>query len=189
MTRSSLACLLALATLSTSSQSLAQHREAALLHRPPVSPSGGQYGRGLEVEGEWVFVGDIGSDTVSIFRRGADGWKLSQIERGSKVSRFGHAIAVDGETLAVGAYTDGWPDEPRGSVTVFQLDGTEWLQTQYIPSPGFLNLADLFGVTVAIDGDWPTCIWRPVASASSPTRTGTRTWAAPVRFQDLPARG
>ena len=77
---------------------------------------------------------------------------------------FGHSVALDGDTLAVGAYwensnatgVDGDQSNndaaPSGAVYVFVRSGTTWSQQAYIKASN-TEAEDYFGISVALDGD------------------------------------
>lgn len=67
---------------------------------------------------------------------------------GKAYSRFGAAVAIDGETLAAGAPDD----ERRGAVRVFARSGGTWALQAAVQAPvPFLD--EDFGHAVALDGD------------------------------------
>lgn len=62
---------------------------------------------------------------------------------------FGDAVAIDGDTLVVGAYGE---DNYAGAAYVFVYDGTNWSQQAYLKASN-TGANDYFGRAVAIDGD------------------------------------
>jgi hypothetical protein len=68
---------------------------------------------------------------------------------GELPDQFGHAVALDGDTLLVGAFRD---DAFRGSAYVFVWDGATWTEQAKLVAPDGLA-EDYFGYSVAIDGD------------------------------------
>lgn len=62
---------------------------------------------------------------------------------------FGEAIALDGDTLVVGAYFA----DSTGAVYVFRRLGNVWME-QAIVKPANADAADLFGGAIAISGDY-----------------------------------
>ncbi len=88
-----------------------------------------------------------GSTWVQVAKLYAQDWEL--------FGNFGSAVAVDGDTIVVGAseHDNGLPNGAnRGAAYIFERIGGSWIQTQKIlPSdPGNGNH---FGTSVAIDGD------------------------------------
>lgn len=79
------------------------------------------------------------------------GWAFEQkllASDGAEDDEFGRSVAIDGDTVVVGA-----PGDYAGSVYVFRRSGTVWNETQKLtPSDGADG--DNFGLSVGIDGDW-----------------------------------
>ena len=108
--------------------------------------------------------GDSDDDkgSVFVFTKPATGWadstsagaaKLTAYSR-NKDDRFGRSVAIDGDTIVVGAYGN---DSNRGSAHVFTKPDTGWAN-----SPGTETAkltasdrtdGDQFGFSVAVDGD------------------------------------
>ncbi len=136
--------------------------------------SGGHFGGSVALDGDTLVVGepqsDIDSGAAYVFTRDAEGvWSQQaylKASHGEEHDGFGHAVAVDGATLAVSAgFEDGGVagingDETdnsvdgSGAVYVFTRDaGGAWSKQAYIKTaaPG---LADLFGLgSMALHGD------------------------------------
>lgn len=65
---------------------------------------------------------------------------------------FGDAIAVDGNTLVVGA-DEKWGTQPNaGAAYVYRFDGSAWVEVQKLEAPDAEN-SDRFGWSVAISND------------------------------------
>ena len=77
--------------------------------------------------------------------------EISQGDPGTN-DQFGTSIAVDGDTLVIGAPLKGYPSAPVGAAYVFTRTANEtWTQTsKLLASDGANN--DLFGSSVGIDG-------------------------------------
>ena len=112
------------------------------------------------------------SGAVYVFTRRGGAWsqqaylKASNNERGD---RFGNAVAISGSTIVVGAMKEGssatgvngdqWDNTALGSgaAYVFVRNGTTWTQQAYLKAHngegGYLGFGDLFGISVAIDGN------------------------------------
>jgi hypothetical protein len=67
----------------------------------------------------------------------------------SERARFGHAVAVDGDTAVIGAPGDGWPGGP-GAAYVFERVGGNWFEAAKLVGSG---TTISFGEAVTIDGD------------------------------------
>jgi choice-of-anchor B domain-containing protein len=86
---------------------------------------------------------------VHVFRRGATGWaEAAAIGAGDGHlgDGFGHAIALDGATLVVGAPRQ---DSARGAAYVFERRGTGWTRTVKL-RPADVIPGDEFGTVVAV---------------------------------------
>lgn len=145
--------------------------------------AGDWFGHTVVVHGDEIAIGAIHEDggttgvggdpdddsapnagAVHLFRRtGADEWVESAYVKASNAEagdNFGVGIALDGDTLVVGAhFEDGALGDPNsntvsrsGAVYVFEREDGSWVQKAYlkarVPGP-----SDFFGVSVAVDGD------------------------------------
>ena len=66
--------------------------------------------------------------------------------------KFGHAIAIDGDTVIVGAYLEDTGGSGAGAAYIFTRSGSTWTQQQKIQASD-AQASDSFGFSVAIDGD------------------------------------
>jgi hypothetical protein len=91
-----------------------------------------------------------------VFKRSGANWAPQQklnASDGAGVDFFGFAVAIDGDTLAVGAIGDTiGPSVNRGSVYVFTRSGSAWTQKQKITASDGAT-GDNFGCAVALSGD------------------------------------
>ena len=123
-----------------------------------------EFGFGVAISGETIAVGSRKSDVggnedqglVSIFERAGSGWTESARLTASSAEAgdlFGHAVAIHGDTLLVGApLVDVGPYASYGAAYVFVRAGNSWSQQAILQATdGFT--ADFFGGTVAIDAD------------------------------------
>jgi trimeric autotransporter adhesin len=123
-----------------------------------------------------------GSGAVYVFRRSGSGWRQEAYLKASNTGTndlFGHSVALDGDTLAVGAHgeasaatgVDGNQGNnsatDSGAVYVFRRSGSGWQQEAYLKASN-TGAGDSFGYSVALDGD---------------------TLAAGARFEDSAAAG
>ncbi|MDZ4814430.1 MAG: hypothetical protein SGI99_17740 [Pseudomonadota bacterium] len=76
-----------------------------------------------------------------------------QLGEGASGQWFGSAIALDGDTLAVGAL-GGWNElgEPTGAVYIYSRVGNEWVRQTKLLAPDARSY-DLFGAQLALEGD------------------------------------
>jgi hypothetical protein len=65
---------------------------------------------------------------------------------------FGDAIALDGDTMVVGARHHWSAEYASGAAYVFVRDGESWVEQQRLTAPD-AGLLTMFGVSVAVEGD------------------------------------
>jgi hypothetical protein len=124
------------------------------------------FGEAVAISGDTVVVGvrydDIGADvnenkgSAYVFTRSGGVWTQQQqltASDGANEDFFGNSVAVDGDTVVVGAHHDNiGSDVNRGSVYIFTRSGDFWtLQKKLLASNG--GYFDMFGSSVAISGD------------------------------------
>ncbi len=122
------------------------------------------FGSAVAIEGDTLVVGslwdDIGANTnqgsVYVFTRSGTIWTQQQkliADDGAGWDLFGSAVALNGDTLVVGAPEDDiGANANQGSAYVFTRSGATWIQQQkLIAGDGATN--DVFGAAVALDGD------------------------------------
>jgi uncharacterized protein (TIGR03437 family) len=130
----------------------------------------GQFGRAVAVAGETLAVGAIYDDTgpeytdgaVSLYERAGASWALQQklySINGEPNDNFGCALALSGDTLAVGARsgnvnggTQTRPDPNEGFVVIYTRSGGRWVQQQRLSADDVQD-EDYFGHYVALHGD------------------------------------
>jgi hypothetical protein len=122
------------------------------------------FGLSVSISGDLVVVGapydDIGANanqgSVYVFARVGSSWKeQSKITSKSAAASdfFGYSVAINGETIVVGAYRDDiGSNSEQGSAYVFTPGGSSWVQqTKLLASDGAAS--DYFGHSVTIFGD------------------------------------
>ena len=126
------------------------------------------FGVSVAVDGDIAVIGAYGDDGAGIdsgaayvFARDSGTWsqaaKLTASD-GAALDYFGYSVAVDGDTVLVGAYQDDDEDddlEDSGSVYVFVEPGAGWgtgTETAKLTASGG-GEDDYFGISVAVDGD------------------------------------
>lgn len=129
------------------------------------------FGTSVSIDGNTVVVGSPGFDpgigTVSVFFRNANTWsQQAQLSASNAAGgdRFGGAVAVSGDTIAVGAsgedsaatgiggsQTDN-SASGSGAAYVFVRNGISWSQQAYFKASN-TGAGDAFGISVAISAD------------------------------------
>jgi hypothetical protein len=121
------------------------------------------FGFAVALDGDTAVVGayqdeDNGTDSGSAYvfiRSGATWTQQAKLlpEDGSFLDKFGHSVAVSGDTLLVGAYNDAVNGNVSGSAYVFVRSGTTWSQqAKLVPLDGSSD--DYFDYySIALDGD------------------------------------
>jgi hypothetical protein len=140
---------------------------AAGVLAPPIPSATGNFGYSIAAEGNFIYVGEVKAinpmgdvvGAVHVFENtGASTWALRTSIYGTQLDgalgrRFGHAVAVSGNTLAIGA-----PKENEGAFTtagavyVYTGAGASWTQQARLVA-GDLGSDDELGAAVDIDGD------------------------------------
>jgi uncharacterized repeat protein (TIGR01451 family) len=163
------AILLTLLVLTASVRSAAGQGfvpEATLFGRPEGlgGQPYGEFGAKVAVSGDTLVVGAPG---LSFYRPGAFGevyvyvrsgseWSLQQKLRGSDTlpgEMFGSSMAIDGDTLVVGAYLADRPGaSAAGAAYVFVRTGTTWTEQQKL-LPAEFGPSSNFGQGVSVSGD------------------------------------
>ena len=121
-----------------------------------------EFGRSVAVDDDTIVAGAIGDEGNTggayVFTKPGTGWadrtedaKLTASD-GADDDTFGWSVAIDGDTVVVGANGN---DGDRGSAYVFTKPGTAWANgtetAKLTASDGTSN--DEFGISVAVDGD------------------------------------
>jgi uncharacterized protein (TIGR03437 family) len=127
--------------------------------------AGAQFGYSVALDGDTLAVGALyhtgganGSQgAVYVFARSGPTWTLQQkltANDGAEGDQFGHAVALSGDTLVVGANGDDvGGNGNQGSAYVFTRNGTVWAQRQKLTAVGIDGLAgDNFGASVSLSG-------------------------------------
>ena len=119
-----------------------------------------QFGISVGVSGDTAVVGAFGSNSsrgaAYVFTRNGTAWTQQQkltASDGAAGDQFGWSVAVDGETVVIGAQSD---DGARGAAYVFRRSGTVWTQEQKLTAVDGATF-DQFGYSVSISGDSVVC--------------------------------
>ncbi len=126
--------------------------------------AGNEFGYAVAISGDVVVVGahkddEAGSDSgsVYVFRFDGSAWdqeaKLLALDARAS-DRFGSSVAIDGDTIVVGAIKGGEEDSTSGSVYVFNYNYNDFVWDQEAELFGTdIEVGDKFGYSVAIEGD------------------------------------
>lgn len=128
----------------------------------PLGQSVRDYGASVAISGVTAVVGSpmdlkmgLNAGGAFVWTRNAAGvWTQQAALYASNTSagdRFGSAVAIEGDTIIVGAPGEDGAGIDSGSAVVFQrTGGTKWTQTQIITDAG--SGGEQFGSSVALDG-------------------------------------
>ena len=125
------------------------------------------FGRSVAIDGDTAVVGAWADDTVGnnagaayVYQWDGTTWNLQTKllpELGddgvAANDYFGWSVAIDGDTVVIGAWADDTTGNNAGAAYVYQWDGTIWnLRPRLLPELGDDGVAanDYFGVSVAI---------------------------------------
>jgi hypothetical protein len=92
---------------------------------------------------------------VHVFNRSDDAWSLQAVlptPLGEPYDQFGRSIAVDGDTLLVGAPNAGGGSTDPGVIYAYQRTGSAWTLAQLLTTPT-PQLRGHLGAQLALDGD------------------------------------
>jgi MYXO-CTERM domain-containing protein len=141
---------------------------------------GDQFGAALALQGDTLAIGmpapgmagtDTKSGQVYIFQRGAaDMWTLqTSLAMGASVAavddRFGSALAISGDRLAVGAPNADVPLSNTGAVHMFHRTHGSWMYERKLSLREAAKENDRIGSVVAMDGARVVAAVVPTASA------------------------
>jgi uncharacterized protein (TIGR03437 family) len=127
------------------------------------SAAGNQFGFAVAVSGDTLAAGapkariglNEGQGAAYVFTRSGATWTQQQkltASDGARNDEFGGAVALDGDTLAVGAmWDDIGSNADQGSAYVFTRSGGAWAQRQKLVA-GDGAREDFFGASVALSG-------------------------------------
>ena len=122
-----------------------------------------EIGWSVAADGDLALVGTrrglVGSQTgqgaVYAFARSGGVWQQTQkltASDGDEQDWFGTAIALDGNTVLVGAPRKDIDKQEQGAVYVFARAGNSWVEEAKLFDPNG-DFSDAFGLQVALDGD------------------------------------
>ncbi len=156
--------------------------QQARLTRPLGGGSIDSFGIAVDVDGDTAVIGaynaDIGANslqgTAYIFTRTGDSWSLQQqllASDGRAAERFGQAVAVEGDTVMVGASGADLIEGMRpGGVYVFTRSGNTWTEQQKLVASDGVD-RDFFGSEIALQGD-TLVVGAPSTDVTNPNLPG-----------------
>ncbi len=117
------------------------------------------FGQSVSISSDAVVVGAIGEDSLSgasyVFIRTGTNWAqqayLKAMNSGGS-DAFGQSVAIDGDTIVVGAIQEDEGAYNSGAAYVYKCSGTNWTQRAYLKASN-TDSGDQFGQSVAISGD------------------------------------
>ncbi|MCP4248874.1 MAG: hypothetical protein GY778_17665 [bacterium] len=124
---------------------------------------GDRFGDAVSVSGDVVVIGakdDDGTGTSSgsayVYRYDGNAWveeaKLTASD-GAAEDYFGASVSISGDVALIGAYGHNHPGVETGSVYVYRYDGSAWTEETELTASD-AGTSDLFGHSVAVNGDW-----------------------------------
>ena len=121
-----------------------------------------QFGLSVAVSGDTVVVGANGEDSEGnaagaayVFVRNGTSWNEQDKLTASDAQaddRFGHSVAVAGDTVVVGAFLEDEGGSDAGAAYVFVRNGTTWNEQDKLVASD-AETGDWFGRSVAVSGD------------------------------------
>jgi hypothetical protein len=128
----------------------------------PDGAASDYFGFSVAIDGNTALVGaycddDKGSDSGSayVFRFNGASWvqqaKLLALDGGA-YDYFGYSVAINGNTVLIGAYGDDDKGYQSGSAFIFRFNGANWVEETKLLAPDGAA-GDYFGYSVAIEGN------------------------------------
>jgi hypothetical protein len=133
--------------------------------------SGDRFGYSVAISGDYALVGAYWEDpsgtsnagSAYIFDRtyglGVGWWQRAKLTASDKGADdyFGHSVAISGDYAVVGAYSDNYSGDNKGSAYVFERSGITWPEKRKIRPQVAPTYGDYFGWSVSISGDYIIC--------------------------------
>ncbi|MBN2021933.1 MAG: hypothetical protein JW809_04000 [Pirellulales bacterium] len=121
--------------------------------------AGDAFGYDVAIDGDTIVAGaymnhdSVQSGSAYVFQHDGTEWVQRQElvpSDGASIDYFGASVALDGDTIVVGAYYDDDKGGNSGSAYVYAFDGTQWIEHQKLTAADGMT-AGYFGYSVAID--------------------------------------
>ncbi len=128
----------------------------------PDRKAGDTFGQSIALTERFLVIGaphsnapSEDSGSVYVYQREESSWQFHSkltAKDGTAGDLFGISVAIDGNTILIGADLNDQLAENAGAVYAFEFDGKQWLQqAKLVASDGADT--DIFGVRVALSGD------------------------------------
>ncbi|WP_105167628.1 FG-GAP repeat protein [Pseudoalteromonas sp. T1lg23B] len=124
--------------------------------------AGDAFGQSIALTERFLVIGAPHSDTphkdsgsAYVYMRDKDSWQFHSkltAQDGAAGDLFGISVAIDGNTMLVGADLNDERAEKAGAVYAYHFDGKQWHQQAKLMASDGAN-TDIFGVRVALFGD------------------------------------
>ena len=119
--------------------------------------AGDQFGRSVSVDGDYAIVGapekNSGQGFSYIFKRTGGAWTQMTKVGATGSNKLGWSVSIDGAFVIMGAYGT---NSNTGTAHIYELVGSSWYgKGALTASDGAIS--DLFGTSVAIDGNYAIC--------------------------------
>jgi len=145
-----------------------------LLAPPDTAGAYTSFGEAVDTSRNFIAVGapfdnlqGDASGAVYVYKRSGDTWIFDSRISPSDAApgqQFGAALAMDGETIVIGAYLDNALDRNAGAAYVFARSGNRWIQRAKLTASDPSRFA-FFGASVAIKGNH-ILVGAPIAQAA-----------------------
>lgn len=143
-----------------------RHQDGQWLYEARLTASDGAggniFGMAVETDGTRILVGapqtqyDNRVGAAYVFRQEAGIWiqeaRLTASDPRAD-NEFGSSVVIEGDTLAVGAQHHSEMGQAAGAAYVFRLGQSGWQQEAKLLNSD-LSAGDVFGVNLALSGDW-----------------------------------
>ena len=117
------------------------------------------FGQSVDIDGNMIVVGASGKKSNTgaayVFTYSTSSWvELAKLQASDKQTgdSFGGSVAVDGNTVVVGAYREDTGGTDAGAAYVFTHSSSSWVELVKLQGND-TDRKDSFGYSVAIDGD------------------------------------
>lgn len=121
-----------------------------------------EFGRDVALDGDTLVVGAHEANgavflggSAYVFERVGSVWSETAILNpsiGAFMAHFGRSVAMDGDTIAIGAPTDEGAAVSDGVVYVFCRSGDQWVEEARLFDPAAIG-GEFFGTGLSLDGD------------------------------------